>query len=83
VLYYLNLDCIEYEIERYKGFLTARGLIIISLKKDELSSIIHKAICKKLKFIYGIIYQQQPVSPSFKITENRQTPAILIGVFRP
>jgi SAM-dependent methyltransferase len=83
VLYYLNLDCIEYEIERYKGFLTARGLMIISLKKDEHSSIIYKVIRKKLKFIYGMIYQQQPMSPSFNITNNRETPAFLIGVFRP
>jgi 2-polyprenyl-3-methyl-5-hydroxy-6-metoxy-1,4-benzoquinol methylase len=83
VLYYLKLESIEREINRYVHFPSPDGLMIVSLKNDVLSRMIHKLLCNHHDCIYGIIFQLQPKSPSFKITYGRETPAILTCVFRP
>jgi hypothetical protein len=83
VLYYLTLEIAEREFLRYAQFLSPGGLIIVSLKKDEISGMILKLLCKHHERIFGIIFQPQPQVPSWKITYTSQTPAILVSAFRP
>jgi 2-polyprenyl-3-methyl-5-hydroxy-6-metoxy-1,4-benzoquinol methylase len=83
VLYYLTLESIETEIFRYCQFLSPGGVVIVSLKNDEISRIIHRLLCQRLERIFSTIFQNQPKVPSWKITYTREHPAMLLSVFRP
>jgi trans-aconitate methyltransferase len=83
VLYYLSLERMEAEIQRYCQFLGPSGGLIVSLKNDDLSLIIHKLLCKRLERVFGAVFQPQPAVSSWKVTHTRENPPILLTVFRP
>lgn len=83
VLYYLNIEWIEQELNRYAKFLSPDGIVIVSLKDDALSHLIHKAIAKTYTWEYGALFQLQPSMSSFKLRYNREQPPFLQSVFRP
>ena len=83
VLYYLSMDQVAAAIRRYTEFLSPGGVILISMKDHELCRCVQAVVMQELKFEYGVLYQQQPECPGWKIYRNRQTPAYLVQVFRP
>lgn len=82
VLYYLSMDQVATSIRRYVEFLSPGGVILISMKDHELCRCVQAVVMQELKFEYGVLYQQQPERPCWKIYRNRQTPAYLIQAFR-
>jgi len=82
VLHYLSLDQVAAAIQHYAGFLADNGLIVLSLKNGDLSSLIESVVLRELKFECGVLYQQQPQRPGWKIVQNRETPAYLVQAFR-
>lgn len=83
VLYYFSMDQVATAIRRYAEFLSPGGVILITMKEDELSRFVQAVVMQELKFEYGVLYQQQPECPGWKIYRNRQTPAYLAQAFRP
>jgi len=82
VLHYLSLDQVAAAIQHYAGFLADNGLIVLSLKNGDLSSLIESVVLRELKFECGVLYQQQPQRPGWKTVQNRETPAYLVQAFR-
>lgn len=82
VLYYLSLKEAEAAITRFSGFLSSGGLILVSLKDDELSRLVQNLLLRELRFEHGVLYQQKTESPGWKTRRNRETPAFLVQAFR-
>jgi SAM-dependent methyltransferase len=82
VLYYLTLNQVAAAVRHYSRFLSAGGLILVSMKDDEISRMVQAIILRELKFEYGVVYQQKPQSPGWKTVPNRETPAYLVQAFR-
>ena len=82
VLHYLSLDQVAATIRHYARFLADDGLVVLSLKQGDLSSLIESVALRELKFEYGVLYQQQPQRPGWKTVQNRETPAYLVQAFR-
>ena len=82
VLYYLSLDQVAAVIRRYSHFLSPGGLILVSLKEDEVSRLVQKVASRELKFEQGVLYQQQTQYPGWKTVRNRETPAYLVQALR-
>jgi 2-polyprenyl-3-methyl-5-hydroxy-6-metoxy-1,4-benzoquinol methylase len=83
VLYYLSLEQVAAVIRRYSRFLSPGGLILVSLKDDEVSRLVQEVASRELKFEYGVLYQQQLQYPCWKTVRNRETPAYLVQALRP
>jgi 2-polyprenyl-3-methyl-5-hydroxy-6-metoxy-1,4-benzoquinol methylase len=82
VLYYLGLSQVKDVIDKYSCFLAPGGLILISLKDDELSRLVFTLAAKKLKFEDAVLYQEKPQRPGWKTARNRENPASLVSAFR-
>ena len=83
VLYYLPVEEAISEFNRYAGFLSDNGQIVVSMKRDPKSESIMQAIAARSSWISGLLIQEKADGPGWRITSNAARPAFLIGVFRP
>lgn len=82
VLKYLDVDEAIGELERYCQWLAHDGVICVNLTDDPKCRFIFKQAARHLDWVYGVVYQQRPEGPKYKLTFNRATPAYLTGLFR-
>jgi len=82
VLFYLKVEEAVEQVERYAKFLSPKGMLCISMKKDPKSRAIYRRISKKFKWVHGMLYQEQPDGAKCHISINAKYPAILVGLFR-
>lgn len=81
VLYLLNLDTAITQAVRYAQTLTPRGALVVSLKHDPKSVAILRGIRKSLKWVNGVLYQEQHAGPRYSVRVDSARPAYLIGMF--
>ncbi len=83
VLYYLDMDQAVDQCARYANHLDPGGIICVSMKDDAKSRALFKELRRRFTWVHGAIFQLRGDGPRYRITRNRETPASLIGVFRP
>jgi len=83
VMYYLPLTQIADAVRRYSGYLTADGVILISLKDQQQCRCVLTVVLKELEFLHGIVYQQVTGRPDWKIVYSREAPGFLVNAFKP
>ena len=81
VLKYVAVDEAVEQLNRYVPWLAPHGIFCVNLSDDPKSRAIFRALNKKFPWVYGVIYQQRPERPRFRITRNNATPAYLVGLF--
>lgn len=83
VLYYLQVDVAVAEIDRCATGLRPGGIIIVCMKDDGKSHIIFTELARRYAWIDGVLWQEKPARPEYRIAINRERPAYLIGAIRP
>lgn len=83
VLYYLDVEEVVVQLERYSNWLRPNGVFCISMRDEPKARAIYRAISKRFQPVYGILFQASPHRVRFRIFISREHPAFLIGVFRP
>ena len=83
VLYYIDIDDVANQVNRYARSLTTGGQLMISLKNEPKSYAIMDRILEHYNWVHGVIYQQQATEPRFKVVLNQEMPAYLVGIFAP
>lgn len=82
VLKYVSVDEAVEQLNRYRRWLAPGGVFCVNITDDPKSRAIFRALTKKFVWVYGVIYQQRPDGPRFRVTRNKATPAYLVGLFR-
>lgn len=83
VLYYLRVDDAADQLRRYAGALAEAGVMIVSMKDDGKSRAIFARLGQDFRWVDGVLWQRKPLCPDFAVRANRETSAMLIGVYRP
>ena len=82
VLKYVSVDEAVEQLNRYGRWLAPAGVFCVNISDDPKSRAIFRALTKKFTWVYGVVYQQRPDGPGFRITTDDATPAYLVGLFR-
>lgn len=81
VLKYVTVDEAVEQLKRYLPWLAPHGIFCVNITDDPKSRAIFRALNKNFSWLYGVIYQQRPEGPRFRITRSDITPAYLVGLF--
>ena len=81
VLYYLTPEENLAQLIRYSASLSERGVFVVGMKNDPKSTAIFRVLEEHFPWIDGMLYQEKNLGHSYRITENAQRPAYLLGVF--
>ncbi len=81
VLKYVTVDEAVEQLKRYVRWLAPHGIFCVNITDDPKSRAIFRALNKNFSWVYGVIYQQRPEKPRFRITRSNATPAYLVGLF--
>ena len=82
VLKYVSVDEAVEQLNRYRRWLAPDGVFCVNITDDPKNRAIFRALTKKFTWVYGVIYQQRPDGPRFRLIRDRATPAYLVGLFR-
>ena len=82
VLKYVSVDEAVEQLNRYGRWLAPAGVFCVNISDDPKSRAIFRALTKKFAWVYGVILQQRPDGPGFRVTSDKATPAYLVGLFR-
>ncbi len=82
VLKYVSVDEAVEQLNRYRRWLAPAGVFCVNISDDPKSRAIFRALTKKFAWVYGVILQQRPNGPGFRVTRDKATPAYLVGLFR-
>ena len=83
VLYYQSIATALSEAKRYAGGLRSEGVLVVSMKDDGKSHAIFSALLALFKWKAGVLWQEKPRRPHYRISLSREEPAYLIGVLQP
>ena len=81
VLKYVTVDEAVEQLKRYARWLAPHGMFCVNITDDPKSRAVFRALHKNFPWVYGVIYQQRPESPRFRITYSNATPGYLVGLF--
>lgn len=81
VLKYVTVDEAVEQLKRYARWLTPHGIVCVNITDDPKSRAIFQSRKKNFTWVYGVIYQQRPEGPQFRITRSNATPGYLVGLF--
>lgn len=82
VLYYLPPEEALHHVDRINQNLSDDGIMIVSMKNDVKSEIIFKLLVDHYTYISGVLFQEKPFRPIFKVVGDAARPGYLICVFR-
>ncbi|MHC4416219.1 MAG: class I SAM-dependent methyltransferase [Planctomycetota bacterium] len=83
VLKYVEVDEAAAQLERYARWLVPGGVLCVTMTDDPKCHAITRRLQHRFTWVYGMVYQQRPDGPKFRLTRNRATPPYLISVYRP
>lgn len=83
VLKYVTVkDAVE-QLKRYQRWLKPNGMFCVNITNDPKHRATFRALDDNFKWVYGMIYQQRPNGPRFRLTHNNATPPYQVGLFKP
>ena len=82
VLYYLTVPDALAQVERLSRFLSPGGAIVACMKDDAKSQAIWRRLTTAFVWIDGVLLQQKPIEPGYRIHLSRERPAYLVGLLR-
>ena len=82
VLKYVSVEEAVAQLDRYRQWLAPDGVFCVNITDDPKTRAIFRALEKRFTWEYGVVYQQRPDGPGFRVTHSDTTPAYLVGLFR-
>lgn len=83
VLKYVTVNEAVEQLKRYQRCLKPNGMFCVNITNDPKSRAIFRALENNFQWVYGMIYQQRPDGPKFKLTYNNATPPYQVGLLKP
>lgn len=83
VLKYVTVKEAVGQLKRYQRWLSPNGMFCVNITNDPKHRATFRALDDNFKWVYGMIYQQRPSGPRFRLTHNNATPPYQVGLFKP
>lgn len=83
VLKYVTVKEAVEQLARYQRWLKPDGMFCVNITNDPKNRATFRALDANFEWVYGMIYQQRPSGPRFRLTHDNATPAYQVGLFRP
>jgi SAM-dependent methyltransferase len=83
VLQFVEVDEVPIQLRRYSQWLAPDGIFCVMLSHSPKGNAIFRSLHRHFSWIYGMVLQQYPDGPRYRLTRNRATPPFQLGFFRP
>lgn len=83
VLKYVTVKEAVQQLKRYQKWLKPNGMFCVNITNDPKHRATFRALDDNFVWVYGMIYQQRPNGPRFRLTHNNATPPYQVGLFKP